>query len=181
MSSVCVRGLFLECVAERIAGGERLSFAEAFALQSEIAYAESIISPAVTAGKIVRAARAAEMGWEDPGVQEKIEGLSEEATCRDATTALRVALQLVGVADVDSLLALDVELRTALPVHGMAIDAALYEAKGIDATNALFLQGMDFYDSDVIGQLLEVDALPPPSAGAAHPANHRPARRRRSD
>ena len=148
---------------KRIEGGERLSFTEAFALQSEIAYVESIISPAVNAGKIVRAARAADMGWEDPGVQEMVDDLSAQATCRDTTTALRVALQLVGVADVDTLLALDVELRTALPVHGMAIDAALCAAKGIAATNALFLQSMDIDDSDVIGQLLEVGALPPPA------------------
>ena len=110
---------------KRVAGGERLSFAEAFALQSEIAYAESIISPAVTAGKIVRAARAAEMGWEALGVQEMLSGLSEEASCRDATTALRVALQPAGFGDVDGLLALDVELRTALPIHGLATDSTL--------------------------------------------------------
>ena len=107
-----------------IEGGERLSFTEAFALQSKIAYAESIISPAVTAGKIIRAARAADMGWEDPGVQEMVDSLSAEATCRNAGTALHSVLQSAGVADVDGLLAQDVEVHTALPVHGMAIDAA---------------------------------------------------------
>ena len=80
------------------------------------------------------------MGWEDPGVQEMVDSLSAEATCRNAGTALHSALQSAGVSDVDGLLAQDVELRTALPVHGMAIDA----------TNALFLQSMSLQDSEVI-------------------------------
>ena len=49
---------------ERIDGGAALSFADAFALQSELAYTERIIAPAVTAGEVVEAAREANnMGW----------------------------------------------------------------------------------------------------------------------
>ena len=52
---------------ERTNDGEALSFVEAFALHSELSYAERVISPSVAAGNIVEAARAAESGWQDAG------------------------------------------------------------------------------------------------------------------
>lgn len=110
---------------ERVEGGERLSFAEALALQSQIAYAESVISPAVTAGEIVQASRDADLGWEDPEVEAMAGGLAEQASCGDGAAALGDALRTAGVADVDGMLALDAELRPVLPVYGLANDGAL--------------------------------------------------------
>ena len=151
---------------ERNAGGEPLSFAEAFAVQSELAYAERIISPAVTAGEIVQAARAADLGWQDPGVQAMAAGLAAEASCGDGARALRDALDAAGAADVDGLLALDAELRAALPVYGLANDSALCAASGVDAANSRFLQLLSIDGSAEIRQLL---APAPPPAPAPSP------------
>ena len=52
---------------ERVEGGEALSFAEAFALQSELAYAERVLAPAMRAGAAVDASREADDGWDDGG------------------------------------------------------------------------------------------------------------------
>ena len=46
-----------------------MSFAAAFALQSELAYAERVLSPAIKAGEAVEASREADEGWEDADVQ----------------------------------------------------------------------------------------------------------------
>ena len=48
---------------EQIDGGEALSFAEAFALQSQLAYAERVLAPAIKAGEAVEASREADDGW----------------------------------------------------------------------------------------------------------------------
>ena len=155
---------------ERIAGGEALSFAEAFAVQSELAYAERILAPAVTAGAIVQASRAADLGWQDPGVQAMAAGLAAEASCGDGATALRDALDAAGAADVDGLLALDAELRAALPVYGLANDSALCAASGVDAANSRFLQLLSIAGSAELRQLLAPALAPePPPAPAPSP------------
>ena len=120
---------------ERIDNGEALSFEEAFAVHSQFAYAESIIPSAVTAGEIVEAARAADMGWEAPEVQEMIAGLAQQASCGDEEATLSAALEEARVADVDALLALDDELRAVLPVYSLANDSARCAASGVDASN----------------------------------------------
>ena len=125
---------------ERIDNGEALSFEEAFAVHSQLAYAESIIPSAVTAGEIVEAARAADMGWEAPEVQEMIAGLAQQASCGDEETTLSAALEEARVADVDALLALDDELRAVLPVYSLANDSARCAASGVDVVTSRFLQ-----------------------------------------
>ena len=123
---------------DRIDGGDGLSFAEAFAVQSQLAYAERVISPAVTAGEIVQAARAADLGWEDPGVQAMSDSLAQQASCGAGAVALRGALEAAGVADVDGLLVLDAE-------------------------HSEFLRGLSIADSDEIRQLLAPDPPPAPA------------------
>ena len=71
---------------ERTSGGGALSFVDAFAVQSQLAYAENLISPAVTAGEIVTAARAADEGWEDPAVRAM---MADQPSCRPGAAALR--------------------------------------------------------------------------------------------
>ena len=146
---------------ERIRVRERLSLADALALQAQIAYAERVIAPAVTAGEIVQASRDADLGWEDPEVQAMAAGLAEQASC-DGPAALDDALRAAGAAGVDGMLALDAELRAALPVYGMANDSALCGAAGADRDNSRFLRLLAIDDNEEITGLLASDPPPPP-------------------
>ena len=158
-----------DTLLERIDDGEALSFVEAFAVQSQLAYAEGIISPAVAAGEIVRAARAADLGWQDAEVQAAVAELAEQASCGSGATALRGALEAASLTGVDGLIALDAELRAGLPVYGLANDSALCRAARADAENSQFLQVLAIADSSEIRQLL---ALDPPELSEA-PSSHR--------
>ena len=153
----------------RIDDGDALSFADAFAVQSQLAYAERVISPAVTAGEIVQAARAADLGWQDPGVREMSAGLEQQASCGNGATALRGALEAAGIADVDRLLALDAELRAALPVYSLANDGVLCEAAAVDAANSQFLRSLSIADSSEILRMFGHEPPPPPPPAPAPP------------
>ena len=153
---------------ERIEGGERLSLAEALVLQSQIAYAERVVAPAVTAGQIVQASRDTDLGWEDPEVQAMAGDLAGQASCGDGATALGDALRAAGVADVAGMLALDAELRPVLPVYGLANDSALCGAAAVDGENSRFLQLLAIDDNEEITGLLASDP-PPPPAPSPHP------------
>ena len=153
----------------RIDDGDALSFADAFAVQSQLAYAERIISPAVTAGEIVQAARAADLGWQDSGVQAMTYGLAQQASCGDGATALRGALEAAGIADVYRLLALDAELRAALPVYSLANDGLLCEAAAVDEANLQFLRSLSISNNRGIRQLFGYEPPPaPPPAATPH-------------
>ena len=145
----------------RIDDGEALSFADAFALQSEVAYAERIIAPAMTAGDIVEAAREAGMGWEDSDVLAMVSNL--EVSC-DGAAALRGALNAAGVENADALLALDAELRAVMPFYAPLIDAALCAARGVDAANSRFLRLLSLSGSAELRALLAPEPPPAPPA-----------------
>ena len=145
--------------------GGPLSFDEALAVQSQLAYVESLVAPAVTSGEIVAAARAAEEGWDDPDVQTM---MADRAGCRPGPAALRDALEAAGVADVDELLALDAEMRFVRPVHGLAIDGALCSAADADRANSRLLQRLAIGDSTELRELLA-----PRTVAAPAPEPHR--------
>jgi hypothetical protein len=157
---------------DRIEEGGVLTFEEAFAVQSELAYVESVASPLITAGEVVRAARASEAGWEDPAVQAIADGIASEGVCR-APSALGDALTRAGASDVDAALALDAELRGALvargasvdsAAYGLALDAALCAISGIDAANSELTRTLDLQPSAVQAMLApERPASEPPS------------------
>ena len=163
---------------ERVSGGDLVSFAEAFALQSELAYAERVIAPAVTAGEVVGAARAAELGWQDPAVQTMADGLAAQASCASRATALRAGLEAIGAEDVDALIALDRELRAARPIHGLAVDQALCAAGSVDRENSRFLRRFDLAGSEELGELFAPDppavteTAPEPETAPAPPEPH---------
>ncbi len=131
-----------ETLQLEVAGGKALTFEEAFALHAQIAYAERIISPAITAGEIVEAARAAEASWDDPEVDGMIGKLADGVSCGGGASVLRDALEAAGVVEVERFSLLDAELRAALPVYGPATDAALCAAEGADAANTRFLRSL---------------------------------------
>ena len=150
-----------ESLQQEVADGKALTFEEAFALHAQIAYAERIISPAITAGEIVEAARAAEASWEDPGVAGMIGELADEVSCRGGVSVLRDALEAAGVVEVERFSLLDAELRAALPVYGPATDAALCAAEAADADNAQLLRGLSLGGSGELGQMFEDGPVAP--------------------
>ena len=135
---------------EQLGSGEALSFDEAFTMQSQLAYTESVLAPAVAAGGIVTAARDAALGWGDPGVQAMA---SELAICYPGTSALQGALEAAG-ADVDGLMALDAELRAVLPLWGQAADNALCSAADNDDETYRFLERLALEESEELLELL---------------------------
>ena len=135
---------------ERIAGGAALSFADALAVQSQLAYAERIIAPIVAAGEIVRAARAAELGWDDAAVRAMVADLAVGASCAGGGGAL---------------IALDAELRAALPVHGLVDGSVLCGVAEADAATARFLRGLTIAGSSELRALV---APAPPEPLAAY-------------
>ena len=127
--------------------GVTVSFEEALEAHSQVAYAESVVAAAVTAGEIVTAARAAKEGWNDPGVRKM---MAEQAGCRPGANALREALEAAGIDDIEGLLALDAERRALRPIHGLAVDGALCAVEAAGRANLRFLQRLS------IGQSLEL-------------------------
>ena len=150
---------------EQVEAGETLSFDETFAVHSQLAYAERIISPAVTAGEIVNAARAADRGWDDLEVKEMMDGY---ASCDPRSGSLRGALEAAGAAKVGELLALDAEMRVVRPVHGLAIDAALCAATEADQDNSLFLRRLSISSNAALRWLVRPEATTAPA-----PESHR--------
>ena len=132
----------------------RCRSAEAIEVQAQLAYAERVIAPAVTAGDAVRAARSADMGWQDAEVQAMVAGLAQDASCSGTANALRGGLAAVGVADINRLMTVDREMRAALPIYGRANDAALCNVIAVDAANSEFLQTLSIADSGEVRQLL---------------------------
>lgn len=145
----------------RIEGGATLSFEEALEVQSQVAYAESVVAAAATAGGIVTAARAAEEGWEDPGVREM---MADQAGCNPGPNALRDALEAAGVADIDELVALDAEMRAVRPVHGLSVDGALCAVETAGAANLRFLQRLSIGHSPELRRMLGLDTPPDPAS-----------------
>ena len=141
-------------------GDEALSFADAFALMSELAYAERVLAPVIRAGEAVEASREADDGWEDEDVQLMVAELAGQVSCRNASDVLQDALEASAAADVDDLLALDSELRAALPVFGMAVDGALCGASAVDAANSHFLRSLSIAGSADLRDLIAPEEAP---------------------
>ena len=156
----------------RIDGGDALSFEDAFAVHTDLAYAEAVLSPAAMAGAIVSAERAADGDGSAPAVQRMVSDLQGRASCSAGPAKLRAALEAAGAADVDALLALDFELRYALPVHGQATDAALCAALDSNIEVARFMRLLAIDRSEVhrllVPPLAPAPEPEPPMAPATH-------------
>lgn len=118
----------------RLALGGAISYSEALALHSQLRFAESVLAAQLEAGELVRAARADEDGW-DGAVARRLSRFAREAFCGVADRRLGSALQLAGGVDLERSLALDAELRLALPAFGTATDRALCAVSEIDDAN----------------------------------------------
>ncbi len=155
-----------QALLRQVDDGEAMSFADALAFHSELVYAERILSPAQSPIEIVTAARSAEQGWDDPQVRAM---LASQPICNLSPTALRDAYEATGIDNVDELIALDTEMRAALPVYGLLVDGALCEASAADAANLRFLERLAIDDSDELLMLFEPEEPPAPEPGPAPP------------
>ena len=153
-------------VLNRADDESELSFRDARTVHSQVAYAESLVAPAVAAGDIVAAARSADEGWDDPDVRAM---MADQSGCRPGGNALREALGAAGIDNIDEMLALDAEMRLERPVHGLAVDQTLCAAATADAELSRFLQRLSL---DGSAELREMLGLTPP-ARAATPEPHR--------
>ena len=151
---------------DRAEGDPELSFRDARTAHSQLAYAESIVAPAVAAGDIVAAAQSADDGWDDPEVAAM---MAEQPGCSAGEGALREALAAAGVDDIDEMLALDAELRLERPVHGLAVDRTLCAAAAAGSDLSRFLERLSLDGSAELGEML---GLEPPEQ-AETPAPHR--------
>lgn len=135
---------------------------QAFTFQSQLSYAERVLSPMVAAGEAVRASRDADLGWNAPEVQAMTAELRELASCRAGTPALRRALDESDVANADALLHLDSEARAALPAYGLAVDAVLCAVPGADIASSRFLRILAISNNREIQSLFGQEQPPAP-------------------
>ena len=148
--------------------GRALTFAEALRIHSQLNYAETVLSPTITVGDIVQAARAADYGWDDPDIQSMLADFASDASCGDTGSALRNALRLAGAEDIDVLIDLDAEMRVALPLYGLATDAVLCAMNGIDSDNSRFLANLSIDDNEAIQELFTPESLEPEADVSPH-------------
>ena len=151
----------------RVAEGEGLTLEEALAVHAQLTHAEAVVSPAATAGAVIRATRSAADG-EPPAVAQWLTAeLAARASCGAGPAQLRAALAAAGVADSDALLTLDDELRFASPLYGYATDAALCAAFGARSDVSRFMGQLGIDDTAVHFRLIPQPPPLPPVAAVA--------------
>ena len=148
----------------RVGDASPMSFDDAFALHSQLAYAEKVLAPMVAAGAIIEAARDAEMGWEDAGVKDMVGEFEDSYSC-SSPTSIASPLRRADVLDIAWMLTADTEMRAALPLYLIAVDSVLC-ADGADDENQQFLDSLFIGDSV---SLLEMFDIAPPPIPAAPP------------
>ena len=115
-----------------------MSFDDAFGLHSQLWYGEKALAPMVEAAGIVEAARAAETGWEDEGVQQMMEKYDDAYSC-SRPASIATPLRRAEVLDLPWMLTADSEMRVALPMYEMVVDAVLC-GNGADDENEQFFR-----------------------------------------
>jgi hypothetical protein len=132
----------------RVSGGGAITYAEALSLHSQLRYAESVLGSAIRAGELAAAAWSDESGWDGDSVKARVAEFAEGATCRGAPDRFSAAITAATPEMAATHLALDSQLRAALPFFGTASDHALCAATGIEVANGRFfnLLGTRFLD-----------------------------------
>lgn len=153
---------FWTALQEQVQRGNPISPQQAFTFQSQLAYAERVLSPMVAVGEAVLASRAADLGWNAPEVQAMTAELEKLASCGAGAPALRLALDDSGVANADALLHLDSEARAVLPVYGLAVDSVLCGVPGADNVSSRFLRILSISNAREIQSLFGQEQPPAP-------------------
>ena len=153
-----------EGLQSRIGDASPSTFSDAFAVHSQLFYAEKVLAPMVAAGTIIEAARDAEMGWEDEDVQEMVGEYEDTYSCR-APASIAAALRRADVLDLAWMLTADTEMRAASPIYELAVDAVLC-ADGADDENMQFFESLFIDDSvSLLGDVRHIAA--PDACGSA--------------
>ena len=153
---------FWTALQEQVQGGNPISTEQAFTFQSQLAYAERVLSPMVAAGEAVSASRATDLGWNAPEVQAMTAELEKLASCGAGAPALSRALDESGVANADALLQFDSEARAVLPVYGLAVDSVLCAVPGADNASSRFLRILSISNDQEIQSLFGQEQPPAP-------------------
>ncbi len=143
----------------RIGDASPISFADAFGLHSQLFYGEKVLAPLIGAGEIVEAARAAETGWEDEGVQLMMDKFNDAYSCSNPAS-IAVPLRRADVRDLSWILTADTEMRVALPMYELAADAVLC-GNGADDENEQFFENLFIGEDRAFLDLFNI-APPPP-------------------
>ncbi len=149
----------------RVGDAAPMSFDDAFGLHSQLWYGEKALAPMVEAAKIVKAARAADAGWEDEGVQQMMEVYDDAYSC-SRPASIATPLRRAEVLDLPWMLTADSEMRVALPMYEMAVDAVLC-GNGADDENEQFLVNLFIDDSRALLGMFDI-APPAPAAPAPY-------------
>ena len=150
----------------RVGDASPISFNDAFAVHSQLFYAEKVLAPMVAAGTIIEAARDAEMGWEDEDVQEMVGEYEDTYSCR-APASIAAALRRADVLDLAWMLTADTEMRAASPIYELAVDAVSSAPMAPMMRTMQFFESLSIIDDSV--SLLEMFDITPPPAPAAPP------------
>ena len=151
---------FWTALQEQVQGGNPISPQQAFTFQSQLSYAERVLSPMVAVGEAVLASRDADLGWNAPEVQAMTAELEKLASCGAGPARLRLALD--ESANAGALLQLDSEARVALPVYGLAVDAVLCAVPDADNASSRFLRILSISNDREIQRLFGQEQPPPP-------------------
>ncbi len=152
----------------RVAGGDGLTLDEAIAVHTQLTHAEAVLSPILVAEAIIDATRADDDREPPATAQWMTADLEERASCGVGPAHLRAALTEAGVANVGELLALDAELRFALPLYGYATDAALCAAFLTRGDVSRLMDQLGIEDTAVHFRLVPPPPEPPPAGPTAH-------------
>ena len=157
---------FWTALQEQVREGNPISPEQAFTFQSQLAYAERVLSPMIAAGEAVRASREANLGWNAPEVQAMTAELEKLASCRAGAPALERALDESNIVDADAISHLDSEARVALPVYNLAVDAVLCAVPDADNVSSRFLRTLSISHDREIQSLFGQEQ--PPALATSH-------------
>ena len=149
-------------VQARVGDASPISFNDAFAVHSQLFYAEKVLAPMVAAGTIIEATRDAEMGWEDEDVQEMVGEYEDTYSCR-SPASIAAALRRADVVDLAWMLTADTEMRAASPIYELAVDGVLC-ADGADDENMQFFESLSISDSASFLKMFDITPPPTPAA-----------------
>ena len=146
----------------RVGDASPMSLVDAFALHSQLAYAEKLLAPIISAGEVIEAARASEDGWEDEEVQALIEEYEDAYSCR-SPALIAIPLRRAEILDLGWMMTADTEMRAALPFYETAVDAVLC-GNVADAENRQFFDSLSIDENSSLLQMFDIAPPPTPPA-----------------
>ena len=146
----------------RVGDTSPMTFVDAFALHSQLAYTEKVLAPIIAAGEVVEAARAAEDGWEDEAVEAMVDEYEDAYSCQ-SPALIAIPLRRAEILDLGWMMTADTEMRAALPFYETTVDAVLC-GNGADAENRQFFESLSIDEGASLLRMFDI--APPPTLPA---------------